>query len=223
MRPQEARSSPVFPDLTRDDDFRFETKRLTMRWPRATDAAAIAGFAALADVAAMTADIPHPYPQGEAERFILAARARNAAGEALHLVVAPKAAGCPVAGLVSAQTSGSKDVELTFVVAPAAAGKGLATEAVRMLLDLVFDVTLAVRIVAKSRVVNLAARRVLEKNGFRHEGSSLVLLPARGGDCPCDGFQLDRAAWHRTVATKRMPPMMLQRRAVNEMAQEAAE
>lgn len=213
----------MFPDLTCDDDFRFETKRLAMRWPRATDVAAIAGFAALADVALMTAEIPHPYPQREAERFILKARAQNAAGKALHLVVAPKTAGCPVAGFVSAQTSGGKDVEITFAMAPSAWGKGLTTEAVRTLLDLVFDVTLAARVVAKSRVVNLAARRVLLKNGFHHLGSGLELLPARGGDYSCDRFRLDRAAWHRAVAMRRMPPMMLQRRAIEESAQKMAE
>ena len=29
----------MFPDLTRDDVFRLETRRLWLRWPRAADAA----------------------------------------------------------------------------------------------------------------------------------------------------------------------------------------
>ena len=60
----------MFPDLTRDDIFRLETERLWLRWPRASDAAAITAFASLPEVAQMTDAIPHPYPAGEADRFI---------------------------------------------------------------------------------------------------------------------------------------------------------
>ena len=51
----------MFPDLTTDDIFRIETKRLWLRWPRASDVASITSFASLAHVARMTALIPHPY------------------------------------------------------------------------------------------------------------------------------------------------------------------
>ncbi|MGH6856132.1 MAG: GNAT family N-acetyltransferase, partial [Methylocella sp.] len=52
----------MFPDLTADDIFRIETKRLWLRWPRASDAPAITSFVSLAQTARMTASIPHPYP-----------------------------------------------------------------------------------------------------------------------------------------------------------------
>jgi len=202
----------MFPDLTCDDVFRIETKRLWLRWPRATDAGAIAEFVGNADVAQMTAEIPHPYPQGEAVRFILKARAENAAGEALHLVVTQKAAGRAVVGLVSARADANKDVEIGYAMAPQVWGKGFATEAVRAMVDLIFNVTPVTRLVAKSRVVNAASRRVLEKSGFTHADTGLDFLPARGGLHPCDRLQLDRQAWHRSAAMRRMPPMVLQRR-----------
>ena len=44
-------------------------------------------------------------------------------------------------------------------------------------------------------MINPASRRVLEKCGFRHEGSNLKSLPARGGLFPCDHFRLDRSTW----------------------------
>ena len=79
----------MFPDLARDDVFRLETARLWLRWPRASDAAAIHRFCCLWEVARFTARIPHPYPPGSAERFIYAAREANASGRDLTLVMTP--------------------------------------------------------------------------------------------------------------------------------------
>jgi RimJ/RimL family protein N-acetyltransferase len=210
----------MFPDLTCDDVFRLETRRLWLRWPRATDAAAIGQFAGNASVAEMTAEIPHPYPQGEAERFILKARADNSSGQALHLVVTLKAATRPLVGLVSAQsaTEGEagkphdQDVEIGYAMAPEVWGKGYASEAVRALIEVIFSVTPARCVTAKARVMNPASRRVLEKSGFAHAGTGLDLLPARGGLFSCARFRLERAAWQTAACGRRMPPMASQRR-----------
>ena len=51
----------MFPDLTRDDVFRLETRRLWLRWPRLADVQAIVRLAGEKAVADMTARIPHPY------------------------------------------------------------------------------------------------------------------------------------------------------------------
>ena len=75
----------MFPDLTRDDVFRIETRRLWLRWPRARDAQAIVRLAGERAVAEMTARIPHPLPRTEVEAFLLDARARNSAGAGLTL------------------------------------------------------------------------------------------------------------------------------------------
>src|SRR5439155_11525397 len=92
-RPRMRAGARMFPDLTADDIFRIETKRLWLRWPRASDAPAITSFVSLAQVARMTASIPHPYPPGEAERFIMKARTGNAGGTALVLAITQKRCG----------------------------------------------------------------------------------------------------------------------------------
>src|SRR3954471_7528500 len=74
------RSRTMFPDLTRDDVFRLETRRLWLRWPRLADAPAIVRLAGEKAVAEMTAFIPHPYPPEIGERFIFQARQSNADG-----------------------------------------------------------------------------------------------------------------------------------------------
>lgn len=185
----------MFPELTSDDIFRIETKRLWLRWPRASDASPITTFASLAEVAQVTAAIPHPYPQGEAERFILKARADNASGTALVLAITQKTGARRVIGLISATPATAADIELGYVLAPPMWGKGFTSEAVKAFLDTLFRLTMANRIVANSRVHNVASRRVLEKAGFAFIDSGLDSLPARGGMHPCDRFQLDRKTW----------------------------
>lgn len=201
----------MFPDISRDDIFRLETARLWLRWLRATDAVALAAFAGLADVAVMVSTIPHPYPSGEAERFILRARSANSDGTALVLAVTTKAKGQPLAGVVSVQGGDAPGiVELGYVIAPVYAGHGYATEAVHAITDAVFNLTEARAMVADSRTINPASRRVLEKCGFGFTHTGLKDLPARGGRHPCDFFRLDRHVWMSGQGAARRLPGMAQ-------------
>jgi RimJ/RimL family protein N-acetyltransferase len=210
----------MFPDLTADDIFRIETKRLWLRWPRASDAPAITSFASLAEVARMTATIPHPYPPGEAERFIMRARTGNASGTAIVLAMTEKCGARQTIGLLSATLAAEGDIEFGYVVAPQMCGKGFASEAVKALADTVFGLTRANRILANSRADNVASRRVLEKTGFAFVDNGLDFLPARGGLHHCDRFQLDRKTWaaRRRAAgeIRPMPPMAQQAHNANE-------
>ena len=70
----------MFPEITRDDVFRLETRRLWLRWPRARDAAAHAAIAARREVAEMTSQIPHPLPPGNTDQWVVDARRANAEG-----------------------------------------------------------------------------------------------------------------------------------------------
>ena len=83
----------MFPDLTRDDVFRLETRRLWLRWPRRADAQAIVRFAGEKAVAEMTARIPHPLTIGDVESFVLRARRDNAEGTGLTLSITRKGNG----------------------------------------------------------------------------------------------------------------------------------
>lgn len=201
----------MFPDLTCDDIFRLETKRLWLRWPRAGDAPAVKSFASLAETARMTASIPHPYPPGEAERFIFRARADNANGQALVLAIVQKndarQGGGPAVGLVSATLSDAGEIELGFMLAPTLWGRGYATEAVRALIEALFALTKAERLLASARAENPASRRVLEKCGFAYVDLGLDLLPARGGLHSCDRFQLCRKRWAASRLSHGLPAM----------------
>ena len=196
----------MFPDLTRDDVFTLETKRLWLRWPRAADAAAIRRIASRAEVAAMTAAIPHPYPADGAEAFVLAARAANAEGREIALVITLKATR-EVIGLVSASSEDS--VELGFVLAPAHWGKGYATETARAVIDAVFSLSAAPEVATYVRLGNVASNRVLEKCGFAEAGEVTLDLPERGGPTPCRRYRLTRHAWG-ALRERRIPAMTQQ-------------
>ncbi len=201
----------MFPDLARDDVFQLETPRLWLRWPRIPDAQAIARFCGKWEVARYTARIPHPYPPGSAERFIYAARQANASGRNLTLAMTPIKGRRDAIGSISLETRGADRLALGYVLAPDAWGKGLATEAARMIVDAGFGLTSAVEIMASVRVENKASRCVLEKCGFTLAGVGLQGAPARGGMVECYSFRLSRAAWADGNALRRGAPASLAR------------
>ena len=185
----------MFPDLARDDVFRLETRRLWLRWPRAADSVAIERYSSRWEVAKMTARIPHPYPAGEAERFIFTAREANALGRDLILVITPIRGKRDPLGMISLESRREGRLTLGYALAPEMWGKGLATEAASAAINAGFALTNAVEMLATAHVENPASRRVLEKCGFAHMGSGLEGAPARGGMVPCDRFRLERSAW----------------------------
>lgn len=187
----------MFPDLARDDVFRLETARLWLRWPRVSDAAAIARICGLWEVARYTARIPHPYPEGSAERFIFAARESNAAGRDLTLAMTPTRGKLEAIGSISLELRGPDRLALGYVLAPEAWGKGLASEAVVAMIEAAFALTKAVEIFASVRVENAPSRRVLEKAGFVFLATGPQGAPARGGMVDCDRLGLTREAWAR--------------------------
>ena len=162
----------MFPDLTRDDVFRLETRRLWLRWPRLADVQAIVRLAGEKAVADMTARIPHPYKPRDAEEFVYAARRANANGEGLRLPLTPKGRPNAVLGMVGIDPSPEDGrPHLGYWLGTPHWGEGHATEAARALIDAFFAYTPQDELVSAARVVNPASRRVLEKCGFAYQGS----------------------------------------------------
>jgi RimJ/RimL family protein N-acetyltransferase len=185
----------MFPELTRDDVFRLETRRLWLRWPRMADATAILRQAGEKAVAEMTASIPHPYPVEAVEPFIFGARKGNALGDHLMLAITPRAKPNELIGMIGAHRKTTGAPFIGYWLGLPHWGKGYATEAVQALTDTLFTLLDIEALEADARVINPPSRRVLEKSGFRAEGSFLKSLPARGGLFPCEQYRLDRSTW----------------------------
>jgi RimJ/RimL family protein N-acetyltransferase len=187
--------APLFGDLARDDVFRLETSRLWLRWPRLSDAGALLRLAGEKRVAEMTSRIPHPYPANGAEPAIFEARKGNALGEAMTLAIARKETPDRLIGMMGIRRDEEGLPLLECWLGLDHWGNGLATEATQAMIDAAFTLSGADALTARARLVNPASRRVLEKCGFRHDGSRLRAMPARGGVYPCDEFRLDRKTW----------------------------
>lgn len=182
----------MFPDYFRDDVFRLETQRLWLRWPTAADAPAIEKLAGEREIAEFTARIPHPYPRGGGEGFVLAARRANSDGRALHLALALRQKpGTPI-GMVSLEGAGDSP-ELGYWLGRMYWGSGLMSEAVGSLLDFVWLATDIVRIEAAAALPNLRSQRTLERAGFVSTGEGLGDAPARGGRLPVRRYELARS------------------------------
>jgi len=187
----------MFPDLTRDDVFRLETRRLWLRWPRQADAQAIVRLAGEKAVSEMTAVMPHPYEPRHADEFVLRARRQNAEGASLAMAVTPKSRPNQLIGVVGigGPSERSPAPFLGYWLGIPHWGQGLATEAARALIDAFFAYTTEEELTATARVVKPGSRRVLEKCGFAHQGSGLQSFPVWGGVLPVDQFRLDRRTW----------------------------
>lgn len=108
----------------------------------------------------------------DAAVFIRAAAARNAAGRGLALAVAESRSGrlIGVAGLADRFLPGGGKARMSLWVRTERAGRGLATEACRLLADHGFRRLGLRRLHARIDPANRAGRKVLQKLGFRYEG-----------------------------------------------------
>lgn len=181
----------MYPDYFRDDVFRIETRRLWLRWPNAADAPAIERLAGEEEVARFTARIPHPYPAGAAQGFVIGARTANLAGEALTLAIALRQKPASLIGMVGLEGAGDC-VELGYWLGQPYWEAGIATEAVEALLDMTWLATDIERIEASAALLNPRSRHVLEKAGFAARGEKLTPAPARGAPLPSQTFEMVR-------------------------------
>jgi RimJ/RimL family protein N-acetyltransferase len=182
-------SEQAFAPARRDDDVPgLATARLKLRAPRRSDGKAIAALANDLRVAANTARIPHPYAIEDAEQFIASVNKRE--GEACFAVTLD---GAPI-GVCSVDLR-EDGPEMGYWLGVPYWGRGLATEAVRALIDHAFGDLEHETLISGARVNNSASRRVLEKCGFQWTSVRLSRIRAINSAAPIDRFRLDRGLW----------------------------
>ncbi|MBI5856202.1 MAG: GNAT family N-acetyltransferase [Sphingobacteriales bacterium] len=107
--------------------------------------------------------IPHPYTIEEAEKFI-AAQAGVSPVQNFAIIDGLNLTGG--IGIILKSDVYKMNVELGYWIAEPFWGKGIATEAVRLMTGYVFETFAINRIVAEVFEYNKSSMRVLEKNGY---------------------------------------------------------
>lgn len=124
-----------------------------------------------ASVVRWTLRIPHPYPPGDALRFIRTSRYRWRQGSGYTFAILLEGTGRAI-GIISLMDVDPEHLtaELGYWLGERYWGQGIATEAVSLVLRFAFDMLGLHRVEANAFTENCASCRVLEKNGFQREG-----------------------------------------------------
>ncbi|MEO1148401.1 MAG: GNAT family N-acetyltransferase [Cyanobacteria bacterium J06638_22] len=149
----------------------LETTRLILRPLSLIDAPSIQAVASNCAIADTMISIPHPYPDGEAERYIRTQLAERDAGQAFPFVIEHKP-DKGFSGMIAIRDIEPDHLqgELSFWLAPKVWGKGYMSEALNAMLRFGFEDLRLNRLYAYHMVRNPGSGNVLQKNGFAQEG-----------------------------------------------------
>lgn len=184
------------------------TQRLVLRPPVRDDAPHIQRLAAAREIAAGTATIPHPYPEGAAEAWIERASAEIAQGSGAPFVVLRRQGSVLIGNVGLRIEAEHRRAELGYWIGVPHWGQGYASEASLAVLRFAFEELGLHRVFANHFRRNPASGRVLEKLGMTYEGRmrSHVLKWDSFEDLECYGIlQSDWRLRHGPGAAQEAP------------------
>jgi RimJ/RimL family protein N-acetyltransferase len=114
--------------------------------------------------------VPDPVPEGFAEQWLVRYEDGRRDGTREAFAIVDDGGAFLGLALAVAIDRTTHTVELGYLVAPAARGRGVASTALRMLTDWAFDVLDAERIELRIAAANDASKRVAERCGYVREG-----------------------------------------------------
>ena len=158
----------------------LETARLRLRPYALADAPKVQRLAGEKAVAATTASLPHPYPDGAAAVWIATHAAKWADHEEMIFAITLKGSGEMLGAIGLVLSPAHEKAELGYWMGLPYWNKGYASEAARAVIDCGFRSLGLNRIQAHHMAVNPASGRVMEKAGMTREGVSPQALKKTG-------------------------------------------
>lgn len=157
------------------------TERFDLRPVRRSDIGLMELYAGDERVARMTTSIPHPLPPGAVEAYITRATSPDRK-EDVWAMDATKVDGSELMGLISLERMDRNQSEVGYWVAPAFWNTGLASEAVRALVEAnpMRNATMFASVFQD----NPASARVLVNCGFEYIGDAEAFSVARNAKVP---------------------------------------
>ena len=164
------------------------TPRLTLRpgWPE--DAATLTETIAHEAVAMTLSRMAWPYAVGDAEAFLAVPRGP---ADARFLILAHESRDPRMVGGIGLNALGAGRFELGYWLTPSAWGRGYATEAGRVVIEMARHALPVRQIEAKYHLGNDASRRVLAKLGFAEVRREPAFSLAQGREVECAVMALD--------------------------------
>ena len=159
----------------------IETERLILRPIRRSDTGLLEMYGADERVARMTRTIPHPLPPGATEAFVARALSDDR-GEDTWVLDGTSSGLGEVLGLIALERMDREQSEIGYWVAPAFWNTGLASEAVRALVEA--NPKASQTMFASVFQDNPASARVLTNCGFQYLGDAEAFSVARGAPVP---------------------------------------
>jgi RimJ/RimL family protein N-acetyltransferase len=149
----------------------LETERLSLRPLTFADASWIQKVASVRKIADAMISIPHPYPDGEAERYISKQISEFEESRSVTFAIEQKPEKL-FSGMIEIRDIEREhsQAEVSFWLAVAAWGHGYMSEALKPVLCFGFEELSLNRLYAYHMARNPASGKVLKKNGFVQEG-----------------------------------------------------
>jgi RimJ/RimL family protein N-acetyltransferase len=183
----------------------LRTERLVLRVMRRDDAAALAAYRSVPEIARYQS-WPLPFTVADAEQLLAGQDGLDDLDPEGWTQVAIEHGGVVVGDLAVGLELAAQRASLGYTLSPAAQHRGFAVEAAGTLVDALFASTGVRRIVATLEDGNLASMRVVESLGFRFEGLERESVLVRGSwldDVMFALLRADREAW---IARDRSAP-----------------
>ncbi len=147
------------------------TRRLCLRPLQLDDAPAIQEAASAREIADTMISLPHPYPGGEAGRYLARLQTEREAGRCVAFSI-EKRSEKALLGIIELRCIDKEHAqgELSFWITVNNWGRGFMSEAVQEVVRYAFAEVGLNRLYAYHMTRNPSSGRVLQKNGFRQEG-----------------------------------------------------
>jgi ribosomal-protein-alanine N-acetyltransferase len=148
------------------------TDRLRLRPFTLADAPVVQRLVGDRDIASTTLNIPHPYEDGTAEKWISTHQEKFERGEETTFAIALRKDGGLIGAMGLVINQKHESAELGYWIGKPYWGNGYGTEAAKAVLHYGFTVLGLNRIYATHMSRNPASGRVMEKIGMKYEGCS---------------------------------------------------
>ncbi len=148
----------------------LETERLILRPFNLDDAPDVQKMAGVFEVADTTLNIPHPYGEGEAERWIKTHRISFERSQSATYAITKRDDGTLVGAIGLTMDAKHERAEMGYWIGKPFWNNGYATEAARAMIKFGFHDLGLNRIFAHYLTRNKASGKVMEKAGMKYEG-----------------------------------------------------